>query len=147
MVRNHTRSRYDDYVMRTVGDSLWSRAWDISFEMGLNFKSLKVKPCLSPNILPHGICYSHYGNGVRNGAVSIAQWGLLSDCYKVNPIGQWGNIRVIVMGFVDTLGHCLMLTLMVETVLFQISLSPKQMRRLLVKLVCNRQSVWSGRSG
>ena len=39
-------------------------------------------------ILPHGMCYSHYGNGVRNGAISIAQWGLLSDCYKVNPIGQ-----------------------------------------------------------
>ena len=38
--------------------------------------------------LPHGMCYSHYGNGVRNGAISIAQWGLLSDCYKVNPIGQ-----------------------------------------------------------
>ena len=24
--------------------------------------------------LPHGICYSHYGNGVCNGAISIAQW-------------------------------------------------------------------------
>ena len=39
-------------------------------------------------IKPRGMCYSHYGNGVRNGAISIAQWGLLSDCYKVNPIGQ-----------------------------------------------------------
>ena len=38
--------------------------------------------------MPRGMCYSHYGNGVRNGAISIAQWGLLSDCYKVNPIGQ-----------------------------------------------------------
>ena len=37
---------------------------------------------------PHGMCYSHYDNRVRNGAFSIAQWGLLSDCYKVNPIGQ-----------------------------------------------------------
>ena len=37
--------------------------------------------------LPHGMCYSHYGNGVRNVAISIEQWGLLSDCYKVNPIG------------------------------------------------------------
>ena len=37
---------------------------------------------------PHGMCYSHYGNKVHNGAISIAQWGLLSDCYKVNPIGQ-----------------------------------------------------------
>ena len=51
------------------------------------------------------MCYSHYGNGVRNGAISIAQWGLLSDCYNVNPIGQRGKILVIVMGFVDTLGH------------------------------------------
>ena len=55
-------------------------------------------------LLPHGMCYSHYGNGVRNGAISIAQWGLLSDCYKVNPIGQWGKILVILMGFVDMLG-------------------------------------------
>ena len=39
-------------------------------------------------IMPHGMCYSHYGNGVRNGTISIVQWGLLSDCYKVNPIGQ-----------------------------------------------------------
>jgi hypothetical protein len=52
------------------------------------------------------MCYSHYGNGVRNGAISIAQWGLLSDCYNVNPIGQRGKILVIVMGFVDTLGQC-----------------------------------------
>ena len=35
-----------------------------------------------------GMCYSHYGNGVRNGAISIAEWGLLSDCFKVTPIGQ-----------------------------------------------------------
>ena len=67
----------------------------------------KITEQLSPYILPHGMCYSHYGNGVRNGAISIAQWGLLSDCYKVNPIGQWGKILVIVMGFVDTLGHIL----------------------------------------
>ena len=51
------------------------------------------------------MCYTHYGNWVRNGAISIAQWGLLSDCYKVNPIGQRGKILVIVMGFVDTLGQ------------------------------------------
>ena len=25
-------------------------------------------------IVPHGMCYPHYGNGVRNGAISIAQW-------------------------------------------------------------------------
>ena len=52
--------------------------------------------------LPDGMCCSHYGNGVRNGAISIAQWGLLSDCFKVNRIGQWGKI---VMGFVNTLGQ------------------------------------------
>ena len=39
--------------------------------------------------------------------ISIVQWGLLSDCYKANPIGQWGRILVIVMGFVDTLGQCM----------------------------------------
>ena len=55
--------------------------------------------------MPHGMCYSHYGNGVCKGAISIAQWGLLSDCYKVNPIGQGGNILVIVMGFVDMFQH------------------------------------------
>ena len=47
---------------------------------------------VSLTTLPHGICYSHYGNGVHNGVhngvIFIAQWGLLSDCYKVNPIGQ-----------------------------------------------------------
>ena len=48
--------------------------------------------------LPDGMCCSHYGNG----AISIAQWGLFSDYYKVNPIGQWGKI---VIGFVDTLGQ------------------------------------------
>ena len=29
--------------------------------------------------------------------ISIMQWGLLSDCYKANPIGQWGKNMVIVM--------------------------------------------------
>ena len=51
--------------------------------------------------MSHSMCYSRYINGVRNGAISIAHWGLLSDCYKVNPIGQWGKILVIVMGFID----------------------------------------------
>ena len=32
-------------------------------------------------------------------------WHLI---YKVNPIGQWGKILVIVMVFVDTLGHFLL---------------------------------------
>ena len=45
---------------------------------------------------PHVMWYSHYDNGVHNGAVSIPQWDLLSDSYKVNPIGQQGKILVIV---------------------------------------------------
>ena len=60
---------------------------------------------VSLTTLPQGIWYSHFGNGVHNGVISIAQWGLLSDCYKVNPIGQWGKILVILMGFTDTLGQ------------------------------------------
>ena len=43
------------------------------------------------------------GSGVGDGDFSIMQWGLLSDCYKVNPIGQWVKILVIIMGFVDRL--------------------------------------------
>ena len=67
--------------------SIMARAWNSSNEI---------------QTVPHGMCYSHYVNGVRNGAISIAQWGLLSDCYKANPIGQWGKNLVIVMGFVGT---------------------------------------------
>jgi hypothetical protein len=52
-----------------------------------------------------GMCYSHFGNGVRNGAISITQWGFIMDRHKVNPIGQWGKILLIEMGFVDHLGH------------------------------------------
>ena len=47
-----------------------------------------------------GMCYSHFGNGVRNGAsISIMQWGFLNDNYKVNPVGQWQHILITVMGF------------------------------------------------
>ena len=56
-------------------------------------------------IVLHGMCYSHYGNGVLNGAITIAQWGLLSDCHKVNPIGQWGKILPIIVGFANTFEH------------------------------------------
>ena len=55
-------------------------------------------------IMPHGMCYSHFGNGVRNGAISITQWGFMNDCCKVNPVVQWGNFLVTTMGFVDNLG-------------------------------------------
>ena len=51
----------------------------------------------------HGICYSHFGDVVRNGAISIIQWGLINDCYKVNPVGQRGKILVMATGFVDHL--------------------------------------------
>ena len=50
------------------------------------------------------MCYSHFGNGVRIGAISITQWGFINDRYKVNPVDQWGKILVIAMGFVDHLG-------------------------------------------
>ena len=42
-------------------------------------------------IKPHSMYYSHYGNWVRNGAISIMQWVLLSDAYKVNTIGERKN--------------------------------------------------------
>ena len=53
------------------------------------------------------MCYSHLGNGVCNGAISITQWGFISDDYKVKFMGQWGKILVMAMGFVDHLGQCL----------------------------------------
>ena len=55
-------------------------------------------------LVPHGMCLPHFGNGVRNGAISITQWGFINDCYKVNPVGLWGKILVMAMGFVDHLG-------------------------------------------
>ena len=43
-------------------------------------------------LMPHGMCYSHFGNGVRNGAISIIQWGFINDCYKGWPMGKkYGN--------------------------------------------------------
>ena len=50
------------------------------------------------------MCYSHFGNEVCNGAISITQWVFINDCYKVNPVGQWGIILVMATGFVDHLG-------------------------------------------
>ena len=54
--------------------------------------------------LPHGMCYSHFGNGFRNGAISIMQLGFINDRYKINPVGQCGKILEVAMGFVDHLG-------------------------------------------
>ena len=39
-------------------------------------------------LLPRGMRYSHYDNGVRIVAISIVRWGFLSDCCKVNPIDR-----------------------------------------------------------
>ena len=50
------------------------------------------------------MCYSHLGNGVRNGAISIMQRGFICGCYQVKSIGQWGKILVMSMGFVDHMG-------------------------------------------
>lgn len=44
---------------------------------------------LESMIVLHDMCYSQYGNGFRNGTISIEQLGLLSDCYEIDPIGQW----------------------------------------------------------
>ena len=35
---------------------------------------------------------------MHNGAISITQWGFVNDRYKVNPVGQWGEIMVMAMG-------------------------------------------------
>ena len=53
---------------------------------------------------PHGMCYSHFVNEVCDGAISIKQWGFINDRYKVNPVGQWGKILIMPMGFVDHFG-------------------------------------------
>ena len=58
------------------------------------------------NATAHGVCYSHFSNEVHNGAYSIVQQNFINDCYKVNPIGQWGKFLVMTMGFVDHLGQC-----------------------------------------
>ena len=57
-------------------------------------------------IVPHGMCCSHFSSEVCNGAISIGQRGFINDRYKVNPVGKWGKILVMAMGFVDHLGQC-----------------------------------------
>ena len=52
------------------------------------------------------MCYSHLGNGVRNGAISITHWGFIIGCYKVKSIGQWEKNLVMAMGFANHLGPC-----------------------------------------
>ena len=50
------------------------------------------------------LCYSHFGNEVCNGTISITQRVFINDRYKVNPVDQWGIILAMAMGFVDHLG-------------------------------------------
>jgi len=45
---------------------------------------LTPRPQLTQHTQPHGMCYSHFGNEVCNGAISIPQWGFINDRYKVN---------------------------------------------------------------
>ena len=63
------------------------------------------KSSLKRESVPHGMCYSHLGNVVRNWSISVTQQGFISDYYKVKSIGQWGKILVMAMGFVDHLGQ------------------------------------------
>ena len=49
--------------------------------------------------------YSYFGNEFCNGAISITQRGFINDHYEVNPVGQWGKILVMSMGFEDHLGQ------------------------------------------
>ena len=50
-----------------------------------------------------GYVLLRFGNVVSNGAISIKQWGFINERFKVNPVGQWGKILVMTMGFVDHL--------------------------------------------
>ena len=54
-----------------------------------------------------GYVLLRFGNVVSNGAISIKQWGFINERFKVNPVGQWGKILVMAMGFVDHLGKSL----------------------------------------
>ena len=50
------------------------------------------------------MCYSYFGNEVRNGAISISQRGFINEHCEVNPNCQCEKILVMAMGFVDHLG-------------------------------------------
>ena len=57
------------------------------------------------HLWPHGMCYSHFGDEVRNGAIFIIPNGVLLMIAIRCPVGQWGKILVMAIGFVDNLGH------------------------------------------
>ena len=89
------------------------------------------------------MCYSHFGNEVCNGAISIMQRGFNNDCYKVNPIGQWEKNLVMAMGFVDHLGPYLIMKYLGN--LFLVSYGMSQGSSVKVTLSCPgffRISVW-----
>ena len=66
--------------------------------------------------MAHGICYSLFGNGVCNGAISIMQHCFINDYYKVNAVGQWGKIMITIMGFaLCRAGSIINLVLLLET--------------------------------
>ena len=54
--------------------------------------------------LTQGMCYSHFGYGVHNGAISSTQRDFIVDYSKINAIGQWGKIMITVVGFAHTVG-------------------------------------------
>ena len=39
--------------------------------------------------------YSHFGNDLRNGVISIMRRDFINDRCNVNPIGQW--VKILVM--------------------------------------------------
>ena len=65
------------------------------------------KSSLKRESVPHGMCYSHLGNVVRNWSISVTQQGFISDYYKVKSIGQMGKKfwYIMAMEFVDHLGQ------------------------------------------
>ena len=50
------------------------------------------------------MCYSHFGNEVRNGAISITQWGFINDRYIGKPRWQMGKYSGNVNGVCRSLG-------------------------------------------
>ena len=52
------------------------------------------------------MCYSHFGNGVCNGSISITQQDFTNDYYKANSVGQWGKkIMINAVGSAHTVGQ------------------------------------------
>ena len=44
--------------------------------------------------MPHGMCYSYFGNWVRNGSIDTMQQGFfINDYYNLNAVGKRGENR------------------------------------------------------